>query len=347
MLPTKSKASEYLESGKVECCLGIDEAGRGPVLGPMVYGAAYWPTSCEQEMADLGFDDSKVLSEETRERMFGEIESLSERVGFRLRILTPEEMSGGMLRQVKYNLNAISHDAAIELIREVLESGVNLTHVYVDTVGPPETYESKLQHLFPRIKVAVRKKADSLFPVVSAASICAKVVRDRSLRHWEFREHLTDVSRHFGSGYPGDPNTKRWLKEHRDDVFGYPSLIRFSWKTSKRIMQQLCTPVRYGTDEDFEKVDGGPQSKRQRRASYGASDSDSDSDSDASSNDDAQQQSLAEMWGKSSSSSSSPSSSARLTASQRRRRRRRERRARTSSRFHYFATRNMERIDDF
>lgn len=50
-----------------------------------------------------------------------------------------------------------------------------MLQVFVDTVGPAEKYEQKLSHLFPGIEVAVRPKADSLFPVVSAASICAKV----------------------------------------------------------------------------------------------------------------------------------------------------------------------------
>ena len=75
----------------------------------------------------------------------------------------------------RYNLNAQSHDAAISLVQRVLDRGVNLRYLYVDTVGDPERYQAKLEGLFPMLNVLVAKKADSLYPVVSAASICAKV----------------------------------------------------------------------------------------------------------------------------------------------------------------------------
>jgi len=69
-----------------------------------------------------------------------------------------------MYSRIKYNLNEISHDAAIGLIRKALAAGVKVAEIYVDTVGPPEKYEAKLQNLFPEIQVTVAKKADSLYP---------------------------------------------------------------------------------------------------------------------------------------------------------------------------------------
>jgi hypothetical protein len=76
----------------------------------------------------------------------------------------------------------------------------------VDTVGIPETYQAKLENLFPQVsKIVVSKKADSLFPIVSAASICAKVVRDRVLHYWQYLEKpVVNISRKTGSGFVFD-----------------------------------------------------------------------------------------------------------------------------------------------
>ena len=92
----------------------------------------------------------------------------------------------------------------MDLIQRVLDRGVNLTHVYVDTVGDAERYQDYLQRVFHHnIEFTVTSKADSLFPVVSAASIVAKVARDYLLDHWIFREKSCAAKQHtFGCGYP-------------------------------------------------------------------------------------------------------------------------------------------------
>lgn len=78
----------------------------------------------------------------------------------------------------KYNLNAESHDTCMLLIQLLLDKGVNIKNVYVDTVGPPDKYQEKLQRRFAHLNITVSKKADSLYPIVSAASIAAKVCID-------------------------------------------------------------------------------------------------------------------------------------------------------------------------
>lgn len=66
-----------------------------------------------------------------------------------------------------------------------------------------------LKAIFPKLKITVAKKADSTYPIVSLASICAKVSRDHALKVWNFREGVEVPDEGFGSGYPGDPVTKR------------------------------------------------------------------------------------------------------------------------------------------
>jgi ribonuclease H2 subunit A len=100
---------------------------------------------------------------------------------------------------------------------------------FVDTLGPADKYEARLTDLFPGIKFTVRSKADSLFPVVGAASIVAKVTRDRTLRAW-----FADAE--CGCGYPSDPKTVAWLKANMDPVFGFSNLVRFSWSSCERLL---------------------------------------------------------------------------------------------------------------
>lgn len=77
-----------------------------------------------------------------------------------------------MLKRTKYSLNEVSMDSAICLINKAIDLGVNIAEIYVDTVGPPEKYQAKLSALFPDFQITVAKKADSTYPIVSAASIC-------------------------------------------------------------------------------------------------------------------------------------------------------------------------------
>ncbi|PQQ06219.1 ribonuclease H2 subunit A isoform X1 [Prunus yedoensis var. nudiflora] len=257
------------------CIMGIDEAGRGPVLGPMVYGCLYCARSYEKTLSSLNFADSKTLKEEKREELFENLKA-DESIGWAVDIIDPRELSAKMLKKNKINLNEISHDSAIGLITKVLNMGVLLTEKpseretrrhcrricqwkrqYGQRIlnkktrsrtkltggseqglrgygGDAEKYRTKLSERFPAVKFVVAKKADSLYPVVSGASIVAKVTRDRALQDWVLEETAEDLHKNFGSGYPGDPNTKAWLQHHKHLVFGFPTLVRFSWGT--------CTP---------------------------------------------------------------------------------------------------------
>ena len=89
-------------------------------------------------------------------------------------ILLPSEIRS----RKPFNLNEMSHKAAIDMLKELLRMKIRISEVFIDTVGDPAKYESKLQHIFSftSIKFKVSKKADALYKCVSAASIVAKVV---------------------------------------------------------------------------------------------------------------------------------------------------------------------------
>lgn len=256
--------TDIASSDGAPCILGVDEAGRGPVLGPMVYAMSYCLESYSEELATTGFQDSKVLTHEKRERLLKDIctkEPLLNNVGWAATIMSARDISSGMLRpgNVAYNLNDQAHNTTMDLIKTVVQDlKINVVKVFVDTVGPAGKYEEKLSRRFPGIKFTVRSKADSLYPIVSAASICAKVTRDASLLS------RMDVNAPWGSGYPSDPNTKEWLRTSIDKVFGWDLNVRFSWQTAKDLMDKSGVYVEWPEDR-LNKMDFSGEQKRKTK----------------------------------------------------------------------------------
>ncbi|ETS78869.1 Ribonuclease H2 subunit A [Pestalotiopsis fici W106-1] len=249
------------------CCLGVDEAGRGPVLGPMVYGVFYLPLPLSDPLLKTThhFDDSKVLTPAVRSDLMQTLctsgSDLHTSCGWATSSLSARDIGAGMLRPgaAMYNLNAQAMDATISLIRGVLARGVNVREIYVDTIGQPAVYQKKLERVFPTTKITVAKKADSLYPSVSAASVCAKVTRDASLEvlyevhgadsAQEDKEDVEedakvstskkakkDEGMAWGSGYPSDARCVGWLRTNMHPVFGWGPECRFSWGTAKDML---------------------------------------------------------------------------------------------------------------
>jgi len=180
-------------------------------------------------------------------------------LGYLTDIISPQEISAKMLQSNKVSLNTISHESAMGLIKSVQNLGKIVKEVYVDTVGDPAKYQELLLRIFPSVNITVSKKADSLFPIVSAASICAKVTRDHCLKDWKFIEKNIPVDMSTaGSGYPADEISKKWLEESCDPVFGWTQVVRFSWSTCTVLLDQKAKVVNWG-DEDEEETGGKTQ----------------------------------------------------------------------------------------
>lgn len=255
-------------SSATPCCLGVDEAGRGPVLGPMVYGVFYLPLEQSDPLLreTHHFDDSKVLTASVRsalmETLCKEGSDLHDTCGWATTALSARDIGANMLKPVgMYNLNAQAMDATVDLIKGVYARGVNVQEIYVDTIGPPATYQAKLQRIFPTAKVTVAKKADSLYACVSAASVCAKVTRDMALE--ALYEDRRDPADHdgdddkamaWGSGYPSDGRCTSWLRGNLHPVFGWGPECRFSWGTAKDLLEAKGNGVKveWPVEEDGE-----------------------------------------------------------------------------------------------
>lgn len=235
--------------------LGVDEAGRGPVLGPMVYGISYCPAAYKDTLEGLGFADSKKLDAAAREENLNVLGSDPANLAWSVRVLCPQAISSGMLRRPPVNLNVQSQQATVLLIKEVLDSGIELSEVYVDALGNTSTYQAYLSATFPGIQFTVEKKADDKYKVVSAASNAAKVTRDAWIEGWVFEESHEENSPKFdcsdmGSGYPSDPKTVAWIKRSMDPTFGFPSIARFSWTTIKVALDKEGHAVEWIDDDE-------------------------------------------------------------------------------------------------
>ncbi|KAF2810794.1 ribonuclease HI large subunit [Mytilinidion resinicola] len=233
------------------CVLGVDEAGRGPVLGPMVYGLLYLPLPLHTSLlaSTHHFDDSKVLTPQVRSALMRTLctpaTDLHASCGWAAKVMSARDIAAGMLRPAgAYNLNAQAMDATIELIKGVLAQGVNVAEIYIDTIGSPAVYQRKLERIFPMVQITVAKKADSLYPCVSAASVCAKVTRDAALEVCAEAVVGAGGEGGWGSGYPSDARCSGWLKRSMDPVFGWGSETRFSWGTAKELLETKSAPLR-------------------------------------------------------------------------------------------------------
>lgn len=243
-------------------------------LGPMVYGLLYLPLPSHRSLLAQThhFDDSKVLTPAVRSALMQALctsgTDLFQTCGWATRVMSARDISSGMLKPAgTYNLNAQAMDATIELIKDVFAKGVNVTEIYIDTIGSPAVYQKKLERVFPTTMITVAKKADSLYPCVSAASVCAKVTRDAALEVC-YHSYTSSAppsaeqpkvsAQGWGSGYPSDAKCTTWLRGNMNPVFGWGSECRFSWGTAKDLLESKGSGVKV----DWPMPDDGEQGMR-------------------------------------------------------------------------------------
>jgi ribonuclease HII len=208
---------------------GVDEAGRGPVLGPLVICAFACESNVQEKLREIGVRDSKELTPEKREKLAKQIEKLGE---FNLVEISAEELTELMHKRISLNeIEAMKIGLALNHLEQ--KTGP-LNEVFVDSPDSlPKKFEIRLRKYYTgKAKIVSENKADSKYAVVGAASILAKVLRD--LRIEEIKKEFDED---FGSGYSHDERTIAFLKKHINGNAALQRHIRHKWKTAKNLKQ--------------------------------------------------------------------------------------------------------------
>ena len=200
---------------------GIDEAGRGPLIGPLVIAGVN--TSDEQPLVDMNVRDSKRLTPGRRIELSKEIRSVCD-----IEVIMITAMELDIHRQV-FSLNELEARAFSKIIHLLRPDTV-----YVDCVDTNE--DNFRKRLVTRLdyspKIISKHKADDIYPVVSAASIIAKTVRDA-----EVERISHEIGGGLGSGYPSDPITVNFVNCWLEKNGSFPPHTRHSWKTAQRLWE--------------------------------------------------------------------------------------------------------------
>ncbi|HZO10593.1 MAG TPA: ribonuclease HII [Nitrososphaeraceae archaeon] len=220
------KGLKFTRNHNIIC--GIDEAGRGSLLGPIIVAGVCVTKKSISEMVEIGIKDSKLLSPKKRQVLFGHVMNVAESICVcRINI---EDIDFHVFRN---NLNLLEAEAMAITIRNMKSD-----KTYVDSCDVnPSRYQRTIKSFLKQnnTKLVSMHHADRLSVVVSGASIIAKVIRDSELS--KIRIKYGDV----GSGYPSDTKTIKFVKEWFRQKNEIPPFARKSWKPAQMIVS--CTAL--------------------------------------------------------------------------------------------------------
>ena len=199
---------------------GVDDAGRGSVLGPLVIAGISIERSKIKHLVEIGVKDSKQLSPKSRENLYDKILAIVD--GHYVAKIPP----GTIDKSVSKNLlNQLEANYMAKVIKKLGASSS-----YVDSCDVnPKRFGLNISNLAKTGKIVSSHHADRKYPVVSAASIIAKVNRDRAIEKLRKNHDL-------GSGYPSDSKTMSFIKEWISQNGDLPVFVRKSWKPVKILL---------------------------------------------------------------------------------------------------------------
>ncbi len=199
---------------------GVDDAGRGSVLGPLVIAGISIEQKNKKQHVKIGVKDSKQLSPQLREKLYEQILSLVE--GYHVAKIPPKTIDKSVSKNL---LNQLEANYMAKVIKKLQANSS-----YVDSCDVnPKRFGLYISNLAKTGKIISSHHADRKYPVVSAASIIAKVNRDREIEKLRKNHAL-------GSGYPSDPKTMKFIKEWVSQNGDVPIFVRKSWKPIKILL---------------------------------------------------------------------------------------------------------------
>jgi ribonuclease HII len=206
---------------------GMDEAGRGPVLGPLVIAGVTFDD--EKTLNNLNVKDSKKLTPKRREFLVKLIKETA--IAYEILIIPAQDIDD--MRKVM-TLNEIEVNAFIKVIKKLKPQ-----ICFVDSVDVNEERFGKniLSGLTFKVEIISKHKADDIYPVVSAASILAKTRRDNEVRIIADKLEKK-INLPLGSGYPADPITQKFIRSWLNKYEKLPPHTRQSWKTAQNFLRE-------------------------------------------------------------------------------------------------------------
>ena len=201
---------------------GIDEAGRGPVIGPLVIAGIVIEPSQDDALIEWGVRDSKQLTPRRRETLEQKIQQLAGQV----EILEISAKEIDTQREQRRSLNILEAQWMAQVLNRL---DWDIAYVDASDVNAERYGRQISAQLKTKNKVVSEHKADSTYPVVAAASVLAKVRRDMRIR--ELHRNYGD----FGSGYPNDSKTRKFLRDWIRTHNTFPDIVRKTWETARDI----------------------------------------------------------------------------------------------------------------
>jgi ribonuclease HII len=199
---------------------GVDDAGRGSLLGPLVIAGVSLKRSKIKKLSSMGVRDSKKLSPRAREKLYKIIIEYAD--NYYVAKIYPKTIDSSVR---KHNLNNLEAKYMAKVISK-LKPNIS----YVDSCDVnPKRFGEKIAKLSNSKKIRSYHHADSRFVIVSAASIIAKVSRDKSIAR--LRKHHD-----LGSGYPSDSKTINFVSNYISSGKEIPNFVRKSWKPVKILL---------------------------------------------------------------------------------------------------------------